>query len=450
MDRVYCIVCGSKATPGTRFCSSCGESLPDSPSRPEDRGEKTPVDALRRAWLIGSAPACGIVVSEATVSGRHCRLSKAGDQYTIEDLGSANGTWVSGRRINSPVRVQPHQTVTLGQGVSFPWDRILGLSGENKALEPPSPETTVIRVGRRPDTDVVLDYPMVSGYHAQIVVSNAGAVIEDLGSTNGTALNDVENKIQRAPLTTSDMVFFGAHRVPASRFLTTGPMTCLAAQTSQPEPGSAPAAEPTSLDLPVQPSEESSVPPIETAQWKPEFASILFTDIVDFTLLDPARQVQARQKLEQAVQDADAFRQARRENIIVARPTGDGVALVFFAHPSRAAECAVQIAKILENNSVLSLRMGIHQGTVYKMKDINGSEDVSGSGINMAQRVMDCGNAGHILVSASVAEALKGTMDWHQFVHAVGLRKIKHGDSIEIYNLRGPNFGSEVEPPSRS
>jgi class 3 adenylate cyclase len=201
------------------------------------------------------------------------------------------------------------------------------------------------------------------------------------------------------------------------------------------------------LELPIQPKEESSVP--QTAQWKPEFASVLFTDIVGFTLLDPARQVQARQKLEQAVQDADVFRQARRENIIVARPTGDGIALVFFAHPSLAAECAVQIAKILENNSVLSLRMGIHQGTVYRMKDINGSEDVSGSGINMAQRVMDCGNAGHILVSASVAEALKGTMDWHQFVHAVGLRKIKHGDSIEIYNLRGPNFGCELEPPSK-
>ena len=384
---------------------------------------------------------CGIVLPEATVSGRHCRLSKAGDEYTIEDLGSANGTWVSGLRIHSPVRVHPHQPVTLGHGVSFPWDRILGLGGTGRAVVQTAPESSVIRVGRGPDNDVVLDYPTVSSYHAQILISELGAEIEDLGSINGTALNDIGNKIRRAPLSPSDVVFFGAHRVSASQFLAPDP--------NRSEQGSAAFAEPESPEVPIPLEDDSSVPPIEQAPWKPEFASVLFTDIVGFTLMDPARQVQARQKLEQAVQDADVFRRARRENIIVARPTGDGVALVFFAHPSVAAECAVQIAKVLQNESVLSLRMGIHQGTVYRMKDINGSEDVSGMGINMAQRVMDCGNAGHILVSASVAEALKGTMDWHQFVHVVGLRKVKHGDSIEIYNLRGPNFGCELEPPSK-
>jgi class 3 adenylate cyclase len=344
--------------------------------------------------------------------------------------------------------------VSLGHGVSFPWERILELDGTGETLVPTSPEITVIRVGRGRDNDLVLDYPTVSGYHAQILISQVGAEIEDLGSMNGTALNEVGNKIRRSPLRPSDVVFFGAHRIPASQFLTTDPMTARTADPRGSEQGSTADAAPKTQKLPIQPRKEEPAvraidPPIERAQWKPEFACVLFTDIVGFTLLDPARQLQSRQMLEHAVQDADAFRQAKRENIIVARPTGDGVALVFFAHASLAAECAVQIAKLLQNNTSLSLRMGIHQGTVYRMTDINGSEDVSGAGINMAQRVMDCGNAGHILVSASVAEALKGTMDWHPFVHVIGLRKVKHGDSIEIYNLRGPNFGCELEPPSK-
>ena len=318
-----------------------------------------------------------------------------------------------------------------------------------------APESSVIRVGRGPDNDVVLDYPTVSSYHAQILISELGAEIEDLGSINGTALNDIGNKIRRAPLSPSDVVFFGAHRVSASQFLAPRsdgvPRNRVHAKAFAEPEAAAEVPEVRDRRSWIQPADDSSVPPIEQApQWKPEFASVLFTDIVGFTLMDPSRQVQARQKLEQAVQDADVFRRARRENIIVARPTGDGVALVFFAHPSVAAECAVQIAKVLQNESVLSLRMGIHQGTVYRIEGHpNGSEDVSGSGIHMAQRVMDCGDAGHILVSASVAEALKGTMDWHQFVHVVGLRKVKHGDSIEIYNLRGPNFGCELEPPSK-
>ena len=76
---------------------------------------------------------------------------------------------------------------------------------------------------------------------------------------------------------------------------------------------------------------------------------------------------------------------------------------------------------------------------MYRVKDINGNDDVSGSGINMAQRVMDCGESGDIIVSSSVAEALRGTIDWHDRLRPLGMRRIKHGDSIEVYGLIGRN-----------
>ena len=201
-------------------------------------------------------------------------------------------------------------------------------------------------------------------------------------------------------------------------------------------------------DLPLRSEEQivRTAPADESVGLKPELASVFFLDIVAFTQLNPAEQVKARQMLESSIQCTEAFRKAIRDKLLVARPTGDGLALIFFAHPCIAAECAVQVAKLLHNTTLFNIRMGINQGTVYRLKDINGHDDVSGSGINIAQRVMDCGDSGHILVSASVADALKGTMDWHQFIRPIGRRRIKHGDVIEIHNLCGPEFGQSAPP----
>ena len=139
-------------------------------------------------------------------------------------------------------------------------------------------------------------------------------------------------------------------------------------------------------------------------------ACVLFMDIVAFTQLNPSAQLEARQTLEKCVRSTETFKQAMQDRVLLARPAGDGFALVFFSHPCIAAKCAVEVAKLLQSTSLFRIRMGINEGTVYRLKDINGHDDVSGSGINLAQRVMDCGDSGQILISASIAEALKGTV----------------------------------------
>lgn len=346
------------------------------------------------------------MVTGKTVSRRHCRLAASNGNYTIEDLDSANGTFVNGRRIdaNLPVPVQPSERIVLGRTDILPWDRVLLLAATSKTPSELHPGTRTIRIGRSPDNDILLDHPAVSGHHARIVLGREAALIEDLGSLNGTALGSLDNRIASAPLSIEDWVFFGSYRVAASQLL-------------------------------AAPEHAAS----ET--WKPENASVVFTDIIGFTTLTPPRQMEARLQLEKCVESSEAFLAARRAGEVIARPTGDGMALVFFTHPSTAAECAVQLARFIAAERNLFVRIGINQGTVYRVKDINGNDDVNGSGINMAQRVMDCGDSGDIIVSSSVAEALRGTMDWHDRLRPLGARLIKHGDSIEIFALLGHELG---------
>ncbi len=149
-----------------------------------------------------------LTVTAPEVSARHCRLRLAPQGFVVEDLGSANGTFVNGRRISGPVPVTPRDRVTLGQKIPLPWP---------DATLPAVP--VVIRVGRLPDNDVVLDYPTVSGHHARITVRGGEARLEDLGSTNGTALNRPENRVRQALLGPGDVVYLGTLRVPAARLL---------------------------------------------------------------------------------------------------------------------------------------------------------------------------------------------------------------------------------------
>jgi pSer/pThr/pTyr-binding forkhead associated (FHA) protein/class 3 adenylate cyclase len=381
-----------------------------------------------RIWLIGSAEECDIRVPGRTVSGRHCRLILSLGAYTVEDLGSTNGTFVNGYQIEKATGIIHGEPVTLGRSTVLPWAGIPGVATGSEA------DCRIVLMGRSPDNDIVIDHPSVSGYHARVFVKPDRMEIEDLGSTNGTGLNSPQNKIQRALLTATDVIFLGSHTVPAALFLNP-PL----------EPG-VDSAESTVAPKPAAVT-DSATPVAD--ELEPHFASVFFSDIVGFTLLNPARQVQARQQLEQCVQSSEAFQRAKRQNTVVARSTGDGMALVFFSHPLVAAECAVQISKMLREREQLAVRMGINHGTVYRLKDINGSDDVSGSGINAAQRVMDCGAAGHILISASAAETLRGTMGWPEFIHRIGQRTVKHGETIEIHNLFGPDFGNADEPAQR-
>ncbi|QDV32585.1 FHA domain-containing protein [Tautonia plasticadhaerens] len=166
-----------------------------------------------RSWIIGADPGCDLVVDRPTVSGRHCRLERIGGGYRVEDLGSTNGTFVNGRLINRLTPVSMPDAITLGLGVPMPWP----------VDEREDDARSVIRIGRDPDNDVVLDEAVVSGRHARILLGGRGAVIEDLGSSNGTSLNAPGRRIDRAPLSASDVVYFGSLAVPAARLLSSGP-----------------------------------------------------------------------------------------------------------------------------------------------------------------------------------------------------------------------------------
>jgi pSer/pThr/pTyr-binding forkhead associated (FHA) protein len=163
---------------------------------------------VTRTWVIGSASDCELVVDCPTVSQRHCRLSQTFHGYFLDDLGSTNGTFVNGRRVTSRVAVCRTDTVRLGRKTLMPWP----------------PETVAsaartIRIGAGSDNDIVLDFPMVSRHHAVIRIEGDRLTIEDLKSTNGTAIGSPENKIRRAKLSPGDIVYFGSHAVPAAKLL---------------------------------------------------------------------------------------------------------------------------------------------------------------------------------------------------------------------------------------
>src|SRR5581483_3018316 len=166
------------------------------------------------SWTIGSASDCDLVVNQPFVSGKHCRLSLDGGQYVLEDLGSTNGTYVNGFRLerNSPVYVTAADKVTLGQNYPLPWPR------SETRVERAIPGE-VITIGRSPDSNIHLDFPMISWQHARISRSGNQWIIEDLKSTNGTALNQIDNKIQRAILEPSDEIYLGSYKISASQIL---------------------------------------------------------------------------------------------------------------------------------------------------------------------------------------------------------------------------------------
>jgi pSer/pThr/pTyr-binding forkhead associated (FHA) protein len=165
---------------------------------------------MAKSWILGSAPDCDLVINQPTVSGRHCRLTRDESGYMLEDLGSTNGTYVNGQRITLKIAVTKRDSVTVGQTVPMPWPD-----------EAPAPLLRTFRIGREPDNDYVVNLPTVSGYHARIFWDSAAGslVIEDLKSSNGTAIGSLDNKITRSVLSPRDTIFLGAHSVPAAQIL---------------------------------------------------------------------------------------------------------------------------------------------------------------------------------------------------------------------------------------
>jgi len=171
------------------------------------------------SWLMGKDLSCDIVISHPTVSSQHCRLTQYERQFTLEDMGSTNGTFVDGIRLTPrlPVIVNRQQEITLGKQVALPWP-----DSPAAKLAPEIPRSErVIRIGRSPDSEIVLDYPMISWEHARIVERNGQYILQDLNSRNGTAINEIQNRISEALLQPNDDVYLGSFKIPASRLLIT-------------------------------------------------------------------------------------------------------------------------------------------------------------------------------------------------------------------------------------
>jgi TolB-like protein/class 3 adenylate cyclase/Flp pilus assembly protein TadD len=177
-----------------------------------------------------------------------------------------------------------------------------------------------------------------------------------------------------------------------------------------------------------------------------EIAHVLFIDIVGYSKLSINEQRTAVDKLNEVVRASEQFRKAEAASRLIKIPTGDGMALVFYTSPEAPAQCAVEISRGLKEHPRLQLRMGVHSGPVSGVIDVNGHANLAGAGLNMAQRVMDCGDAGHILLSKRVAEDLEEYEQWRPLLHELGACEVKHGTRISIVNLHAGEAGNAQLP----
>ena len=139
--------------------------------------------------------------------------------------------------------------------------------------------------------------------------------------------------------------------------------------------------------------------------------------------------------LNRIVRQSEHFQSAEAKHRLLTVPTGDGMALVFYNTPAAPVGCALEISRAASEHPELQLRMGIHSGPVSGVVDVSGRSNIAGAGINVAQRVMDCGDAGHILVSKHMAEDLEQYGHWKQHLHELGECEVKHGVRVAVVNL---------------
>src|SRR5438552_5792980 len=175
-------------------------------------------------------------------------------------------------------------------------------------------------------------------------------------------------------------------------------------------------------------------------------AHVLFTDIVGYSKLPINQQRALVERLNEIVQGTDEFQAAEGAGRLIKIPTGDGITLVFYHSPEAPVECALEISRALKKHPELQLRMGIHSGPVSGVIDVTGKANVAGAGINMAQRVMDCGDAGHILLSKHVAEDLEQYPHWQPHLHELGECEVKHGIRVSVVNLYTEELGNSAVP----
>jgi TolB-like protein/Tfp pilus assembly protein PilF len=177
-----------------------------------------------------------------------------------------------------------------------------------------------------------------------------------------------------------------------------------------------------------------------------EIGYILLIDVVGYSKLLVNEQVELLQELNQIVRSTPSFRNAEATGKLIRLPTGDGMALVFFRSPEEPAQCALEIHAASQSHPHLQLRMGVHSGPVNQISDVNDRSNVAGTGINVAQRVMDCGDAGHILLSKHVADDLAQYRHWQPYLHDLGEWEVKHGLRLNLVNLYKEGLGNPAIP----
>src|SRR5438067_371777 len=179
---------------------------------------------------------------------------------------------------------------------------------------------------------------------------------------------------------------------------------------------------------------------------KLEIGHVLFIDVVGYSKLLINDQSEILEQLNRVVRETTCFRDADTAGKLICLATGDGMALVFFNNVEASVKCALEISQALQSYPHVQLRMGVHSGPINPISDVNDRTNVTGAGIIIAQRVMGCGDAGHILLSRRVAEDLEQYRYWQPLLHRLGEYEAKHGLRMEVVNLYGDGFGNPKVP----
>lgn len=178
----------------------------------------------------------------------------------------------------------------------------------------------------------------------------------------------------------------------------------------------------------------------------PEDGHVLFMDLVGYSKLPMDEQRDLILKLFDLVRGTPEFQRALSDDQLISLPTGDGMALIFFQNPLAPVQCALEVAEALKTYPAVKLRMGIHSGPVFRVLDINNNPNVSGGGVNFAQRAMDMGDAGHILLSRSVADNLMQLGHWEPYLEDLGVHEVKHDVPMHLFNLYKGRSGRSERP----
>src|SRR6266536_754952 len=182
------------------------------------------------------------------------------------------------------------------------------------------------------------------------------------------------------------------------------------------------------------------------ADFQVEIAHLLLIDVVGYSKLLVNEQIELLQELNHIVRGTECFRAAEASDKLIRVPTGDGMALLFFRSPEEPVRCALEISQSLKSHAHIRVRMGVHSGPVNQVTDVNDRSNIAGTGMNIAQRVMDCGDAGHILLSKHLADDLAQYRHWRPYLHDLGECEVKHGLRLHLVNLYKDNLGNPRLP----